>query len=65
MQKLMSADIELAEQEGLAAGSSLNSSEILRTHALRKIFQSGDQEIAPVDGSGSASVALTDSGSHG
>jgi lipoprotein-releasing system ATP-binding protein len=50
MQKLMSADIELAEQEGLAAGSSLNSSEILRTHALRKIFQSGDQEIAPVDG---------------
>jgi lipoprotein-releasing system ATP-binding protein len=50
MQKLMSVGTELVDREALPAGSSLNSSEILRTQALCKIFQSGGQAVAPVDG---------------
>lgn len=50
MQRAASVDVELAEPEVPPMESTPQASEILRTEALRKVFRSGEQEIAPLDG---------------
>jgi lipoprotein-releasing system ATP-binding protein len=50
MQKLASAGIELAEPGAFPQGSVPEASEIVRTQGLRKVFRTGGQEIAPLDG---------------
>ena len=50
MQRLASVGVELAEREDLPVGVVPDASEILRTQGLRKVFRSGEQEVAPIDG---------------
>ena len=50
MQKLASVGAAIAEPRVLPTGIAPESSEILRTQALRKVFRTGDQEAAPLNG---------------
>ena len=50
MQKAASVGVELAEREDLSKGIGPDASEILRIKGLRKVFRTGEQEIAPLDG---------------
>jgi lipoprotein-releasing system ATP-binding protein len=50
MEKLASVGVELADQESLPVEIAPKAGEILRTQGLRKVFRSGKQEIAPLDG---------------
>ena len=50
MQKVASVGVELAEREDLSKGIGPDASEILRIEGLRKVFRTGEQEIAPLDG---------------
>jgi len=49
MRKEASVGAGIALVDGPSAGAASESGEILRTKALRKLFHSGGQEIAPVD----------------
>jgi lipoprotein-releasing system ATP-binding protein len=50
MQKAASAGVELAERDDLPLGMVPDACEILRVQGLRKVFRSGEQETAPLDG---------------
>ena len=50
MEKLASVGVELADRESLPVEIAPKAGEILRTQNLRKVFRSGEQEIAPLDG---------------
>ena len=50
MKKLASVGVGLADREDLPKEIAPQASEILRTESLRKTFQSGKQEIVPLDG---------------
>ena len=50
MQKLATVGIELAEGGAFHSGTSSETGEILRIEGLRKVFRTGEQEIAPLNG---------------